>query len=145
VLFAAVRETMMAHGGLSAGRTGRASPPCEGLGPAPGGEAVKDEPAFFDFAAEVGLTKHIGGLEATDTLVELMSHQGRLVCPGRGLRRGGYALSPGQEVRLPGRRVDISERMVERSRERARREKVTDRVEFRRGRCHGPAVRGGRF
>ena len=26
---------------------------------------------FFDFAAEVGLTKHIGGVEATEALVEL--------------------------------------------------------------------------
>ena len=32
---------------------------------------MKDNPTFFDFAAEVGLTKHIGGVEATDTLVEL--------------------------------------------------------------------------
>jgi hypothetical protein len=26
---------------------------------------------FFDFAAEVGLTKHLGGLEATERRVEL--------------------------------------------------------------------------
>jgi hypothetical protein len=32
---------------------------------------MKDEPTFFDFAAEVGLTKHIGGAEATEALVEL--------------------------------------------------------------------------
>jgi hypothetical protein len=27
---------------------------------------MKNQPGFFDFAAEVGLTKHIGGLEATE-------------------------------------------------------------------------------
>jgi len=29
------------------------------------------QPGFFDFAAEVGLTKHIGGLEATEALIGL--------------------------------------------------------------------------
>lgn len=29
------------------------------------------QPTFFDFATEVGLTKHIGGLEATEALIQL--------------------------------------------------------------------------
>ena len=32
---------------------------------------MENETTFFDFAAEVGLTKHIGGAEATEALVEL--------------------------------------------------------------------------
>ena len=32
---------------------------------------MENEPTFFDFAAEVGLTKHIGGVEATEALMEL--------------------------------------------------------------------------
>ena len=32
---------------------------------------ARNQPTFFDFAAEVGLTKHIGSLEATEALVEL--------------------------------------------------------------------------
>jgi hypothetical protein len=32
---------------------------------------MKNQPSFFDFAAEVGLTKHIGGVKATEALVEL--------------------------------------------------------------------------
>jgi hypothetical protein len=28
---------------------------------------MEDRPSFFDFAAEVGLTKHIGGVAATDS------------------------------------------------------------------------------
>jgi hypothetical protein len=30
---------------------------------------MKTQQTFFDFAAEVGLTKHIGGVEATEALV----------------------------------------------------------------------------
>ena len=30
-----------------------------------------NQPTFFDFAAEVGLTKHFGGLDGTQKLVEL--------------------------------------------------------------------------
>ena len=32
---------------------------------------MKSKPEFFDFAAEVGLTKHIGSLEATKKLLTL--------------------------------------------------------------------------
>lgn len=32
---------------------------------------MNDQPTFFDFAAEVGLTKHIGGVEATQALIQL--------------------------------------------------------------------------
>jgi hypothetical protein len=32
---------------------------------------MEKEPGFFDFAAEVGLTKHVGGVEATEALIEL--------------------------------------------------------------------------
>jgi len=32
---------------------------------------MKSQQTFFDFAAEVGLTKHLGGLGATDDLIEL--------------------------------------------------------------------------
>jgi arsenite methyltransferase len=92
---------------------------------------MKHQPGFFDFAAEVGLTKHIGGLDATEALVE-RCHIGK----------GSYVLDVGCGVgvtpcnlakrigcRVVG--VDISPRMVERSRERANREKVSDKVEFK--------------
>ena len=35
------------------------------------GESVENEQTFFDFAAYVGLTKHLGGVTATDELLEL--------------------------------------------------------------------------
>ena len=32
---------------------------------------MDNQETYFDFATEVGLTKHIGGFEATEALVEL--------------------------------------------------------------------------
>ena len=100
-------------------------------GPLPGGEQMNKQPGFFDFAAEVGLTKHIGGIEATETLIEL-SHIGKgsyVLDVGCGVGATPCFIAKRHGCRVVG--VDISERMVERSRERANREKVADRVEFR--------------
>jgi arsenite methyltransferase len=89
------------------------------------------KPSFFDFAAEVGLTKHIGGIDATETLVELCHIQKDSYVLDVGC---GVGATPCYLAKKHGCRVvdvDISSRMVERSRERADREKVTERVEFR--------------
>ena len=96
-----------------------------------GGDAVKEEAGFCDFAAEVGLTKHIGGVAATEALMELCHiGEGQTI-----LDVGcGAGVTPCFIARRTGCRVvgvDISEGMVARSRERARREGVADRVEFR--------------
>jgi len=92
---------------------------------------MNKQPGFFDFAAEVGLTKHIGGLEATGALVQLC-HIGRgkyVLDVGSGVGVTPCFLARKYGCRVMG--VDISPRMVERSKERAKREKVSDRVEFR--------------
>lgn len=92
---------------------------------------MESKQQFFDFAAEVGLTKHLGGLAATDELVALCQ-----------IDEGSYVLdvgcgtgaTPCYLVKRYGCRVvgvDISDAMVQRSRERAAREKVADRAEFR--------------
>lgn len=89
------------------------------------------KPGFFDFAAEVGLTKHIGGLEATDSLIDLCQ-----------INRSSYVLDVGcgvgatpcylaQKIGCHVIGVDILEKMVERSRERALRENVEKLAEFR--------------
>ena len=86
---------------------------------------------FFDFAAEVGLTKHIGGLEATDALVELC----RIGKGSSVLDVGcGVGVTPCYLAKVIGCRVvgvDLSPCMVERSQERAHRARIVDRVEFR--------------
>ena len=92
---------------------------------------MNNQPGFFDFAAEVGLTKHIGGLEATEALIELC-HIGRdtyVLDVGSGVGVTPCFIAKRFGCRVVG--VDISPRMVERSRERAQREKVADKVEFR--------------
>jgi arsenite methyltransferase len=92
---------------------------------------MEKEQHFFDFAAEVGLTKHLGGLEATEELVELCHIDGGKYVLDVGC---GAGTTPCFLVKRYGCRVvgvDISERMIERSRERASREGVADRVEFR--------------
>jgi arsenite methyltransferase len=92
---------------------------------------MKDQPGFFDFAAEVGLTKHIGGQAATEALVQLC-HIGKdsyVLDVGCGVGATPCYLAKKYACRVVG--VDISARMVERSRERARREEVAERVEFK--------------
>jgi arsenite methyltransferase len=92
---------------------------------------MKNQQTFFDFAAEVGLTKHIGGVEATEALVELCHiGEGKYV-----LDVGcGAGITPCFIARTYGCRVvgvDLLEGMVERSKERAKREGILDRIEFR--------------
>jgi ubiquinone/menaquinone biosynthesis C-methylase UbiE len=85
---------------------------------------------FFDFAAEVGLTKHLGGLEATDKLVELC-HLGTgsyVLDVGCGAGGTPAYLAKRHGCRVMG--VDIVERMIERAEETAHREGVADRTEF---------------
>lgn len=92
---------------------------------------MKDKEHFFDFAAEVGLTKHLGGLLATEEIVELCHiGEGKYVLDvGCGAGTTPCFLVKRYGCRVAG--VDISEGMIERSRERANREGVADRVEFR--------------
>jgi arsenite methyltransferase len=92
---------------------------------------MENKPSFFDFAAEVGLTKHFGGLESTQKLVELghIRTDAIILDVGCGVGTTACFLAKRYGCRVVG--VDIHARMVERSEERARREGLTDRVEFR--------------
>jgi arsenite methyltransferase len=92
---------------------------------------MKNQPGFFDFAAEVGLTKHIGGLEATEALVQLCHIDKEKYVLDVGC---GVGVTPCLIAKRFGCRVmgaDISARMVERSSERAKRGKLAGMVEFR--------------
>lgn len=92
---------------------------------------MKNKPGFFDFAAEAGLTKHIGGITATEALIELC-HIGKgsfVLDVGSGVGATPCFIAKKYGCRVVG--VDISLRMVERFKERAKREKVADRVKFR--------------
>ncbi len=91
----------------------------------------KDQAGFFDFAAEVGLTKHIGGVEATEAHVRFchLDKDTYVLDVGCGVGVTPCFLAKTVGCRVLG--VDISPRMVERAQERARREKVTELVSFR--------------
>jgi arsenite methyltransferase len=92
---------------------------------------METQQTFFDFAAEVGLTKHFGGLEGTEELAGLC-HIGAgayVLDVGSGAGVTPCFLAKRYGCRVVG--VDIRAKMVQRSTERARREGVADRVEFR--------------
>ena len=94
-------------------------------------DQMRNKQSFFDFAAEVGLTKHLGGLGATEELIELCHiGEGKYVLDvGCGAGQTTCYIANRHGCRVIG--VDISERMIERSRERAEREGVSDMVKFR--------------
>lgn len=91
---------------------------------------MEQEPTFFDFAAEVGLTKHLGGVEATETLAELcrVGEGSYLLDVGCGAGVTPCYLAKRYGCRVVG--VDILPAMIQRSGERADREQVGDRAKF---------------
>ena len=92
---------------------------------------MESKTTIFDFQAEVGLTKQIGGIRATEELIELCHiDEGKYVLDvGCGVGVTPCYLAKRYGCRVVG--VDISEKMIERSRERAKSEGVEARVEFR--------------
>lgn len=92
---------------------------------------MKERPVFFDFAAEVGLTKHIGGITATEALCDLchIDRDKYVLDVGCGVGVTPCYIAQKYSCRVMG--VDISARMIERSLERADKEQLADRVDFR--------------
>jgi len=89
------------------------------------------ENPYFELQASWGMTKHMGGLKATRELVELCHiNKGKYVLVvGCGVGITPCYLAKRYGCRVVG--VDLSEGMIDRSNERAKREGVEDRVEFR--------------
>jgi len=86
---------------------------------------------FFDFAAQIGLTKHLGGQEATKELVDRtrITPLSYVLDVGCGVGTTACHLARCMGCRVMG--VDINPLMVDRARERARKLKLTDLVEFK--------------
>jgi arsenite methyltransferase len=86
---------------------------------------------FFDFAAKIGITKHLGSFEATTKLLERcrIGEGQQVLDVGCGVGATPCFLARKCGCRVTG--VDILPAMVERSEERARREGIRDRVDFK--------------
>lgn len=86
---------------------------------------------FLDMQAFVGITKHIGGFEATDELLSLchIEDAHEVLNVGCGIGVGSVYIARKYDCYVMG--VDISEKMIEWSRRRAREENVEAKAEFR--------------
>ena len=85
---------------------------------------------YLDMQAAVGITKHNGGFEATDELLWLCHIESarEVLNVGCGIGVGSVYVARKHGCHVVG--VDISEQMVAWSRQRAREERVEDRVTF---------------
>jgi len=92
---------------------------------------MENQQTFFDFAAEVGLTKHFGGLEGTQKLVELCHIRADSLILDVGCGAGATPCFLAKHYGCHVTGVDIRARMVEQSEDRAKRESILNRVEFR--------------
>jgi arsenite methyltransferase len=100
---------------------------------------------FLDMQADVGVTKHIGGFEATNELLSLCHIEGarEVLNVGCGIGVGSTYIARKYGCHVVG--VDISERMIEWSRQRAREERVEAKVEFRTADVLDLPFEAGRF
>ena len=89
--------------------------------------------SVFDLQAELGMTKHMGGQQATDELAELccIDASSSVLDVGCGVGLSSCYLAEAIGCRVTG--VDISPRMVFRSEERAANAGMMDRVMFKTG------------
>jgi ubiquinone/menaquinone biosynthesis C-methylase UbiE len=91
-----------------------------------------DQPGinYLDMQAHVGITKHNGGFAATNELLALCHIEGakEVLDVGCGIGVAPTYIAKKYHCRVVG--VDISEKMIAWSRQRAREEHVEDKVEF---------------
>ena len=103
------------------------------------------ETSFLDMQADIGVSKHIGGFEATVELLSLchIEDAQEVLNVGCGIGVGSTYIAKNYDCHVTG--VDISEKMIEWSRLRAREEKVEAKVEFRIADVRELPFEAGRF
>lgn len=99
--------------------------------PLPVSKSSSSEFDYLDLQAYMGTTKHMGGLEATKELIELchIDEGAYILDVGCGVGATACYLARHHGCQVVG--VDIREAMVARARDRAGREGLEERVEFR--------------
>lgn len=90
--------------------------------------AIPQQPTYLDLQARIGITKHTGGYPATDRLLELcrVREGSEVLYVGTGIGVGPAHLARTRRCRVVA--VDISEQMLEWTRIRARRDRVSHLV-----------------
>ncbi|MFX0066877.1 MAG: class I SAM-dependent methyltransferase, partial [Candidatus Hermodarchaeota archaeon] len=86
---------------------------------------------FWDLAAEMDFTKHMGGLKSTKELIDLchINKETYVLDIGCGVGFTPCYLAKRVGCRVVG--IDINAKMVEKANERAKRMRVEDKVEFK--------------
>lgn len=94
-------------------------------------ETSEPKSYYFELQASWGLTKHMGGLNATRELIELchIDKDSYVLDVGCGVGITTCYMTKEYGCKVVG--IDLSEMMVKRSKERAKRKGVEDKVEFR--------------
>ena len=95
------------------------------------GGTMNEKKNIFDFAAQVGLTKQLGGLKTTDELITLchIDSSGEVLDVGCGA--GVTPCYMAEKIGCTVVGVDILDGMIEWSKKQAERRRVTDRTTFR--------------
>ena len=91
----------------------------------------KPENLYFEVQAYWGMTKHMGGLRATDQLIDLchITRDKYVLVVGCGVGVTPCYLAKKYVCKVVG--IDLSAKMVDRSKERAKRAGVDDKIDFR--------------
>lgn len=106
---------------------------------------AEPESYYFELQASWGLTKHMGGLEATRELIEAchIDKDSYVLDVGCGVGITACYMAKEYGCKVVG--VDLSEMMVERSNERAKRKNVEEKVEFKIGDAQDLPFKDGVF
>ena len=92
--------------------------------------SVEADPTYFEFHAYIGATKHMGGLSATKELIGLCGIGEDTYVLEVGCGVGATACYMAERLGCRTLGVDIRPSMIQRANERAKRERVRDRIEF---------------
>ena len=93
--------------------------------------SVEENPTYFELHAYIGATKHMGGLSATKELIELCGVGEDTYVLEVGCGVGATACYMAKRLGCRTLGVDIRPIMIQRANERAKTERVQDKVEFR--------------